>query len=87
MPQQKVIWKRPGTIKWGAGWVETHGHSKTHEPGEQEHVGFANFDLAQNALPAIQTTADGLVVDISQGRDQAMAVLAVIRYHGFEFAD
>lgn len=87
MPSQRILWKRPGTTRWGEGWVQEHGQRKTHEPGAEEHVSFANHDLSQNGLPQIEIAAGEMTVEISEGHRQAMDVLEVIRYHGFEFAD
>lgn len=50
-------------------------------------MSFANHDLSQNGLPQIEIAAGEMTVEISEGHRQAMDVLEVIRYHGFEFAD
>ena len=86
MGAQRVEWRRSGQTEWGDGWVAAYGRQKTHDPGEDEHMGFANFDLAHNNLPRIYRSGDSLFIEIGPGTD-IRAVRNIIRYHGFEFAD
>lgn len=83
---QRLVWKRPGQTQWGQGWVEQYGRTKTHEPGEEEHIGFANHDLRHNGLPILRREGRDLVVSVADDAE-AMRVLRIVRYHGFEFED
>jgi hypothetical protein len=84
--RQRVVWVRPGQTQWGAVWVGRYGRTKSHEPGEEEHVSFANHDLLRNGLPTLERENQSLVVTIAN-EAEAIRVLRVVRYHGFEFAD
>lgn len=86
METQVVLWTRAGQTQWGAGWVERYGQTKSHEPGEDEHIGFANFDLRGNGLPELRRSGRQIVV-LLHDLQEARRVLEIIRYHGFEYSD
>ena len=52
---------------------------------QEQHISFANYDLAANRLPTIQIANGYLIMEVDH--DQVRDVLAVIRMHGFQFAD
>ena len=95
-----VYWAKQGKVKWSDDWVDARGYSRSHIPGLDEHLGFANYDLRLNGLPEIQRNREGrlyLNVDLVAVSglprnagiltlfDSAMAqIMPVLNYHGFE---
>jgi hypothetical protein len=52
-------WVRQGKAAWRRDWVDQYGPSRTHIPGLDEHIAFANYDLELNGLPRITKDASG----------------------------
>src|SRR6476646_1876136 len=55
----RVIWERQGEVRWESDWTGRYGHTRSHVPGLDEHLGFANYDLKRNGLPEIQKSPEG----------------------------
>lgn len=95
----QVEWAQQGDVNWESSWIARHGHERTHTPGEDEHIGFANYDLRLNDLPQITRAADGgleIIFDavavsgyppnagaLVLNRVAAERLVAVIERHGF----
>lgn len=77
-----IRWEHDGAIKWQPWWVARHGHTRERIPGEDDHIGFANFDLSNNGCPRISRVGGSLVV---QGaREESLDLIRqVMEYHGF----
>jgi len=95
-----VYWANQGKVHWNDDWVESRGYARSHIPGLDEHIGFANYDLRMNRLPEIQRNRAGrlyLDVDLvavsglppNAGTmtlfDRTMTrIMPLLKYHGFE---
>ena len=77
-----ITWERDGNIEWEEWWVQNHGHNRSKLPGLNDHIGYANYDLAANNCPKITTISGKLVVShipiIS-----LQVVEEILHYHGF----
>jgi hypothetical protein len=59
----KLKWVRQGKVAWRRDHYDKYGPTRTHIPGLDEHIGYANFDLQRNNLPTIaRDSADVLYV-------------------------
>lgn len=85
MARISITWASDGSIHWEDWWVQRHGHIRTRQPGEKEHVGFANYDLQKNGLPKLAPTDDGNYVIVADQVDYA-DVKHLLEYHGFAVA-
>jgi hypothetical protein len=95
-----IYWAKQGRVNWETDWVTVRGYSRSHIPGLEEHVGFANHDLRINGLPTIQSDDSGrmyLDVDLASVSglppnagmfmlyDGAMSrIMPILRDHGFD---
>lgn len=78
-------WVRQGNVRWRDWWVRQHGYTRSHIPGLEEHIGFANFDLAHNGVPGISVGSRGeLYIDHDPDSTSTALILAVVREHGFD---
>lgn len=83
-----VVWKRQGSVRWERDWVEAHGQSRSHIPGLEEHMSFANFDLNQAGYNKIYRDAKGALKielpDYFISIGPRSAVQQILANHGFE---
>ncbi len=60
-----IMWKRRGNVHWDDWWFESEGPVRSHVPNLDNHISFANFDLARYCPgAAIRRRQDGLSLDI-----------------------
>lgn len=78
-----VRWSREGEVKWEDWWTRDHGKRLQQASSEQEHVGFANYDLAQNGLPELTPKGDGSFALPVIPEARLQAAIDVLGYHGF----
>jgi hypothetical protein len=78
-----VRWGRQGEVKWEEWWTREHGESLERDSSQQEHVGFANYDLAQNGLPELVSDGEGLFTLPLIPEARLQAATDVLAYHGF----
>jgi len=55
----ELVWVQQGQVKWEEWHVRTKGYARTHIPGMDEHIGFANFDLENHHLQPIEELPNG----------------------------
>jgi hypothetical protein len=95
-----IYWAKQGKVNWESDWVADRGYARSHIPGLDEHVGFANHDLQINGLPVIQKDeSNRLYLDVDLVSlsglppNAGIAVLygramdrimPVLKYHGFD---
>jgi hypothetical protein len=91
MPTYEVTWARQGTVRWEKWWLDERGPWRTHIPGFEEHVGFANFDLGRNGLPELRVTANGaLAIDLDsqhQLNELRENAAEILNWHGFKLGE
>lgn len=85
MARVPVTWASDGTVEWEHWWVQRHGHVRSRQPTEEQHVSFANYDLQKNGLPRLASQADGNYVIFVEQSDYAN-VKYLLEYHGFAIA-
>ena len=79
----QVEWVREGEVMWSQGWVERNGQTRSHIPGLDDHISFANYDLQRKGYPSVEKTTDGsLVIDVTPLTDRGV-LSEIIGYHGF----
>lgn len=76
-------WIQQGETNWEPWWVQAHGHSKTHVPGQMEHISFANHDLRMAGLPEIKVHAGSITIETAD----LPRVQPVLDRHGFVVVD
>lgn len=77
-----VRWARDGNIQWEDWWVRRHGYRRTRQPGEKEHISFANHDLLLNGLPRLREHEDGsMSIDVTPQNEPVVRHL--LDDHGF----
>jgi hypothetical protein len=85
MAEVRAVWVNGGNVRWEQWWVQSQGYSRTREPGESDHVGFANYDLQRSGVMKLQPHKDGgHFLEIASF--QYALAKRILEYHGFTVA-
>lgn len=83
-----VVWKRQGNVTWEAGFER----ERSHIPGRDEHLSFANYDLKDSGLPGISVDPSGslfmeLPVLFAHDNKVRFKIASILNEHGFEIQE
>jgi hypothetical protein len=79
-----VRWTRHGKVLWEDWWTERHGQRLAQQSSMDQHVGFANYDLAQNGLPKLVPLGGDRFRLPLVPQARLEVATDVLAFHGFE---